>query len=95
MARCCCAHTFLDMQLCQARSWFSAEPSPTTGSFCNPELTKGSSTTNCSSRNTFDERKSSGFEFKLQSGFNSVSGLSSAGPAVMLLKLFLWTCWKS
>ncbi|CAK9148848.1 unnamed protein product [Ilex paraguariensis] len=65
-----------------------AEPSPTTGSFSKPQLMQGfggtaafSSTTNCSTSNTFDERKSSSFEFKFQTGFNYVSGLSSTGPA--------------
>ncbi|KAM7498962.1 hypothetical protein LguiA_023376 [Lonicera macranthoides] len=59
-----------------------AEPSPTTGSFFKPQMMNGSgfsSTTNCSSRNTFGERSSSCFEFKPYSQSNSVSVLSSSG----------------
>nr|WGV38261.1 WRKY [Loropetalum chinense var. rubrum]WGV38262.1 WRKY [Loropetalum chinense var. rubrum] len=66
-----------------------AEPSPTTGSFSKPQLTHGSirsatfsSNTSCFNTNTFDERKSSFFEFKLHNRLNSVSGLPSVGPLV-------------
>ncbi|KAA8523581.1 hypothetical protein F0562_010004 [Nyssa sinensis] len=65
-----------------------AEPSPTTGSFSKPQLMHGpggtaalSLTTNCSNGNTFDERKTSFFEFKPHTGSNFVPVLSLVGHA--------------
>ncbi|KAA8527040.1 hypothetical protein F0562_008731 [Nyssa sinensis] len=63
-----------------------AEPSPTTGSFSRPQLMHGTGRTSAFSLTTnsitFDERKTSCFEFKPYAGTNTVSGLSSAGHAI-------------
>lgn len=66
-----------------------AEPSPTTGSFFNSQMMHGyggsvslSLSGNCSNSNSFDEQKSSCFEFKPHTGSNSVSGLSTSGHPV-------------
>ncbi|GER32859.1 WRKY DNA-binding protein 2 [Striga asiatica] len=66
-----------------------AEPSPTTGSFFKRQWTHGSGENaalliekNVSSGNCVDERMSSSFEFRFQTGASSTSGLSSAGLSI-------------
>ncbi|KAL7130846.1 hypothetical protein ABFS83_13G159900 [Erythranthe nasuta] len=63
-----------------------AEPSPTTGSFFKPHLMQGSGENAAlslekffSGRKAVDEKTSSSFEFRFQTGASSTSGLSSAG----------------
>ncbi|GFP91219.1 probable WRKY transcription factor 20 [Phtheirospermum japonicum] len=66
-----------------------AEPSPTTGSFFTRQWMQGSGENaalslakNVSSGNTVEERMSSSFEFRFQTGASSTSGLSSAGLSI-------------
>ncbi|CAA0832442.1 Probable WRKY transcription factor 20 [Striga hermonthica] len=66
-----------------------AEPSPTTGSFFKRQWMHGSGENaalliqkNVSSANCVDERMSSSFEFRFQTGASSTSGLSSAGLSI-------------
>ncbi|XP_058218870.1 probable WRKY transcription factor 20 isoform X2 [Rhododendron vialii] len=66
-----------------------AEPSPTTGSFLNPQYMycsggiRGSSfIANCSNGDTADGRKFGAFEFRPQTRSDSVSGLQSVAPMI-------------
>ncbi|CAA0815371.1 Probable WRKY transcription factor 20 [Striga hermonthica] len=66
-----------------------AEPSPTTGSFFKRQWMRGSGENAAfsigkiiSSENTVDERMTSSFEFRFQTGVSSTSGISSAGLSI-------------